>query len=101
MGRTHLTTLTMLFVATIGSLAGAQASTKKTAPATPPKTTTTVAPTKITTTATAPAPAPAAPAAVAAAATDSAVPDSLKPKKKSRFGGLMSRAKNVANSKAG
>jgi hypothetical protein len=100
MGRKHLITLTMLFVATVGSFAGAQASTRKTAPATPPKTTTTPAPTATIPAATTPTTAPTTPPA-AAVLTDSAVADSLKPKKKSRFGGLVSRAKDVANSKAG
>jgi len=99
MGRRHLTTLTMLLVATIGTLAGAQATGKKTPPP-PQKITTTVAPTATTTTAATPATATAAPAA-AAAPTDSAVPDSLKPKKKGRFGGFMNKAKDLANSKAG
>lgn len=103
MGRTHLTTLTMLFVATVGSLAGAQAATKKTSPPPPPKTATT---TKTTTTTgtTAPVATPAVAAtttAAAAAPTDSAVPDSLKPKKRGRFGGFMDKARDVANSKAG
>ncbi len=97
MGRTHLTTLTMLFVATVGSLAGAQAATKKTASPTPQKTTTTAG-----TTATTATPAPVATTTPAVAApTDSAVPDSLKPKKKGRFGGFMNKAKDLANSKAG
>jgi hypothetical protein len=98
MGRTHLTTLTMLFVATVGSLAGAQATTKKTAPPPPQKTTTTTGTTAIVAT---PAVAATSTPAAEAAPTDSAVPDSLKPKKKGRFGGFMNKAKDLANSKAG
>lgn len=63
MSRTRLTSLTMLLVATVGSLGAAQA--------TPPKT-----------------------------QADSVAADSAAPKH-SRFGGLMNKAKQAANSKAG
>lgn len=63
MSRTRLTNVTMLLVATVGSIAAAQTA--------PPKT-----------------------------HTDSVAADSLAPKK-SRFGGLINRAKQVAGSKAG
>jgi OOP family OmpA-OmpF porin len=63
MSRMHLTPLTMLLVASVGTLAGAQA--------------------------------PAAPTTSA----DSAVADSLKPKKTGRFGGLVNKAKSVAGNK--
>ncbi|MEO7368810.1 MAG: OmpA family protein [Gemmatimonadaceae bacterium] len=64
MSRTRLTSLTMLLVATVGSLGAAQT--------TPPKT-----------------------------HADSVAADSAAPKKKSRFGGLMNKAKEAAESKAG
>ena len=62
MTRRHLTALTMLFVATVGSRTEAQT------PTTP--------------------------------AADSVAKDSVAPKKKSRFGGLMNKAKQVAGSNA-
>src|SRR5687767_15927360 len=69
MSRMHLTPFTMLLVASVATLAGAQA--------------------------------PAAPAAPAPAAgpADSVAPDSVKPKKTGRFGGLMNKAKSVAGNK--
>lgn len=63
MSRMHLTPLTMLLVASVGTLAGAQAPV---APATP---------------------------------ADSVAPDSAKPKKAGRFGGLVNKAKSVAGNK--
>lgn len=86
MSRTRLTALTMLLVATAGTMAVAQAPSK-TPTKTPPKTTaTTVA---------APAAAPAPVATVDPVKVDSVAP------KKSRFGGLINKAKQVAGSKAG
>jgi len=67
MSRPHLTPLTMLCVAALGTLASAQAP--------------------------APSPGPAV------APTDSVAPDSVKPKKTGRFGGLMNKAKSVAGNK--
>jgi len=63
MSRMHLTPLTMLLVASVATLAGAQA--------------------------------PASPAPPA----DSVAPDSVKPKKTGRFGGLMNKAKAVAGNR--
>src|SRR4026208_1707149 len=80
MTRVHLTPLMVLLVASIAGSAGAQNPVDKTSGAK----------TQATTTATAGVPAPT---------PDSVAPDSLKPKKQGRFGGLMNNAKSVAGNK--
>jgi outer membrane protein OmpA-like peptidoglycan-associated protein len=87
MSRTRLTALTMLLVATAGTMAVAQ-TPSKTPAKTPAKTTTVATPVAT------PTPAPVA-APVETPKVDSVAP------KKSRFGGFMNKAKEVAGSKAG